>query len=258
MAKAGFSKNILYYGLSQLPQVFSGLMVSVISTRILGPEYKGVYAIINNDMLLLGLLLNLGIQVSTPYFLASQKATPPEVVNLGLRHLFVNLLVIISTLWVAQLSVGLSSLLPDPAYLNISLIFIVLGFLLNYFNALLNAVFVGIKKIGIVNRGLLLSAIANAASFAALLAIHWFREIGLFEVLTTLLFTNFLSTLYWLWNYSRMFGWKSVNTKKVREVFAMMISFSLISYLSNLMNFLNYRLDFESSSPLPDRHLDSS
>lgn len=239
----GFSKNILYYGLSQLPQVLSGLVVSIISTRLLGPTFKGVYAIVNNDMLLLSLLLNLGIQVSTPYFLGSKKATPSEIVNLGLRHMLVNLVFICLVLLIAHASIGADQLVPDAAYLISSLAFIVLGFLMNYFNALLNAVFVGTKKIAIVNRGLLLSAMANGLCFLLLVVINLYREVGLTEVLITLLITNAISTGYWIWNFSLEFGWHRVDPGQLRSVFAMMISFSLISYVSNILNFLNYRLD---------------
>jgi O-antigen/teichoic acid export membrane protein len=83
----GISKNIFYNLISQVPQLLSGILVSILSTRILGPEGKGIFGIITYDIMFFGLLMGLGVNMAASFFIASKQTDAPKILGLGLYHL---------------------------------------------------------------------------------------------------------------------------------------------------------------------------
>ena len=237
------TKNIFYNLLSQLPQVFSGLVVSVLSTRILGPEGKGVFGIITYDILFLGLLLSLGVNMATGYFIASKKTTAPEILGLGIYHLLANSVLLTLFLASMYLSGNAEGLLPTDQSVVLIYAYIIGGFALNYVNSIVNAIFQGSKKFRYINRSFLLKAFSNLALFGGLYIYHLSTSVGLEAVILVSIALIVIQTMYWLVSYAIEFGQPPIMKGVLKQQFNLLLSFSLIGYFSNLLNFLNYRLD---------------
>lgn len=241
--RLNISKNIFYNLLSQLPQILSGLVVSILSTRILGPEGKGVFGILTYDLLLFGLIMNLGIQMATGYFISSKQTEPHKVLGMGIYHWLINL-VLLGSVFFVMLQVSPSNILiPEMENQWVPYAYVFASFGLNYMNTLFNAIFVGSKKFRFINQSLLLKALSSILLFSILYYFHLQNELGINEVMVATFLVIVLQSLFWLISYVKEIGIAPQMGRGVLAQVSMFLGFSLIGYFSNIMNFINYRLD---------------
>lgn len=229
--------------ISQVPQLFSGILVSILSTRILGPEGKGVFGIITYDIMFFGLLLGLGVNMAASFFIANKQTEAPKILGLGLYHLLLNTVALSLFLFGLHLVLPQNSIVPDNGNFGLVFLYIVAAFSLNYFMSMMSSVFYGNKKFKYLNRSLLLKAVINLLVFGSLYLMHLQSPLGIEAVIIASFLVIFIQSAYWLVAYIIEFGQWPILGKSVREQVALLLSFSIIGYFSNLLNFLNYRLD---------------
>ncbi|GEM_PF-381748 len=241
--RLNISKNIFYNLLSQLPQILSGLIVSIFSTRILGPEGKGVFGVLTSDILLFGLIMNLGIQMATGYFISSKQTEPRKILGVGIYHWMINLILLGGAFGVLYQIQPVNILIPRMGAQWLPYAYVFASFSLNYMNTLLNAIFIGSKKFRYINQSLILKAFSDIVFFSILYYLHLQSELGMQEVMGAFFLVIALQSLFWIISYMKEFGEAPQMNKGVIAQVSMLLGFSLIGYLSNLLNFLNYRLD---------------
>ena len=237
------TKNITYNILSQLPQVFAMVFVSILSTRILGPEGKGVFGLITYNILFAGLILNLGVHIASTYFIASKQTTPAKVLGLSIYQQLVNT----SLLAIFLLSLYFSShsdlVIPTDQSVKLILFYIIAAFGLGQMANFIKSIFQGKKRFKFINRSLLLKAISNIALFGGLYAFHLFSPVEIEAVILVSFAVTFINFCYWVISYIMEFGEKPDLSSGVFDQIKLLFSFSLLGYFSALLNFLNYRLD---------------
>ena len=239
----GISKNIFYNLISQVPQLLSGILVSILSTRILGPEGKGIFGIITYDIMFFGLLMGLGVNMAASFFIASKQTDAPKILGLGLYHLILNTTALALFLFGLHLAWPQNSIVPSNDSFSLVFIYVIVAFALNYFMSTMSSVFYGSKKFKYLNRSLIIKAIVNLSVFGCLYWIHLQSPLGIDAVILASLLVIIIQSIYWLVAYIIEFGAWPVLGKSVREQITLLLSFSIIGYFSNLLNFLNYRLD---------------
>lgn len=237
------SKNVFYTLLSQVPQFAGSVFVSILSTRILGPEGKGAYSILFYEAVFIGFLLNLGINLSATYFISSKRITADRILGIGCYHLALNV-VLVGAFFAGAWYTGMHHVFFPKGYFSpFFLIYLAGTFGLGYINSLFSAIFQGQKNFRRVNQSILLKAGLNTLLFLALYITHQWQPVSLEVVLLCLLVVNVCETAYWVVFYSRESGAWPTFGKGMAADMQMMLSFALIGYLSNLLNFFNYRLD---------------
>lgn len=237
------SKNVFYTLLSQLPQFAGSVLVSILSTRILGPEGKGAYSILFYEAVLIGFVLNLGINLSATYFISSKRITADRILGIGSYHIALNLALLAVFFAGAWYSGTYPALFPEGYLSPFFIVYLAGSFGLGYINSLFSAIFQGQKNFRRVNQSILVKAALNTLLFLALYIIHQWHPVSLEVVLLCLLVVNASETIYWVVFYAREFGLWPAFGKGMAADMQMMLSFAMIGYFSNLLNFFNYRLD---------------
>jgi len=181
------SKNVFYTLLSQVPQFAGSVLVSILSTRILGPEGKGAYSILFYEATFIALLLNLGINFSAVYFISSKRITAARILGIGSYHILLNF-ALLAAFFAAFWYTGAYPLLFPKGHINTFFLFYLVGsFGLAYVNNLFSAIYQGSKQFRRVNQSILLKAVLNTLVFAALYLVYLRQPVTLETVLWCLL-----------------------------------------------------------------------
>src|SRR5687768_6888834 len=72
-------RNMLYSGFAQIGALIAGIIMSVVLARSLGPEQRGIYAIIVASVALLSALVNFGLEPAFVYLAGKRKHTVQDL-----------------------------------------------------------------------------------------------------------------------------------------------------------------------------------
>lgn len=234
--KNAFVKDSFITLIRQITSIIIGVLLIVIIARGLGPELQGQYTLITVFPLLITMFLNLGLNISTVYFVSKGE--------INLNEAFTNNLVIGVILSGISVFVGLvfinlwgNQLFPEIHYKYLYLILITVPFIL--MNSFFQTIFQGIQNFKIFNTVLVITQLTNLA--LVILLVIWFK-IGLFGALISFLLGHVITFIFILWVF--LFKYKvTINKHSLLDpsYIKKSISYGLKSYLSNLVTFLNYR-----------------
>ena len=217
--------------------------MSILSTRILGPEGKGIFGIITYNILFAGLILNMGVHLASTYFIASKKTTPAKVLGLSIYQQLINTsLLTILLLGLVMAEFG-DLVIPTNESVGLIMFYMIGAFGLGQMANFIKSIFQGKKRFKYLNRSLFLKAVSNTLLFGGLYLYHTQIPVGIEEVIYVSIAVTIINFGYWVISYIVEFGEKPDLSPNVFGQIKLMFSFSFIGYLSALLNFLNYRLD---------------
>jgi len=229
-----FIKDVLITFSTQIVTVITGLAVSIVIARVLGPEGKGAYSLIILVPALLAFLGNLGVGISNVYFGGSRKYNWANLASNSLISALA-LGILLATAFLIYFFIFDPIFLREIEPQNILIATLVLPFslLITYFSQIL----LGqdrIKEFNLVNlaqQGTLLTLIAlflfaiKADILSAILA--WAIATLVASILSILLVRR---TTDIKWSF-------------YPQLFKDSVKFGIKGYLANVIQFFNYRLD---------------
>ncbi|MDX1702580.1 MAG: oligosaccharide flippase family protein, partial [Melioribacteraceae bacterium] len=127
-----FFKKIWITGSTSIVVTILAFVNNIIVTRALGPEGRGIYAVISNLILLLMLVFGEGIRRSNVILIGRKKDATRQLLTFTLKYSAVLIIIFIFILLIKPVY---DSLLP-----NISTLLLVLGFAVAFFTILWQAV----------------------------------------------------------------------------------------------------------------------
>lgn len=236
-----FVRNSLFTFLSRLYLFASSLAISIYVARVLGPEAKGVYALLMQFINLLSFLGALGIQSAVLYYLRSKQFSFEEAAGNGLLVCLISSAVLLSVLVAARpfvsavLLQGVSPFLFSMALLAIPLLLLArLG----------TGLLLGRGWIGRYNLFEMLQATLGVICFGLLVV--W-KGGGLSGALKAYVIGLLLTVfLYGLQHRRGWWGIVSPSMKVTRRL----LLYGTSMFLAHLFLLLNYRIDFFFSTIL--------
>jgi len=222
----------------QVTSIIIGLLLVVILARTLGPELQGFYTTITLFALILNMIFNFGINISTVYYVSKKE--------IQIEQAFYNNLLVGIVLGVFGIVGGGgylllfgSSTFPDIPLPLLYMILLTVPFII--INSFFQTIFQGIQNFKIFNTVLIVTQFSNLFMVVVLVV---FLNLSITGALLAFFLGHFLTTLYIL--YVLFFKYKIKITRKSsvdRVYLKKSFTYGFKSYLSNLFTFLNYRLD---------------
>ncbi len=238
-------RGIIFTFLSQVPTLLLYFVSSTFMTRMLGEEGRGSYALLQNQITLLSMLFGLSMPLGITYFTAKSEGIPQQVVRIAATGFLFNLICIPVCLLVIFCNSGFRHIFlpPDATHWGY-FIFLVVAILCSLINGSVSSILLGLKKFRVLNRLNILSAALNAVGFSLL---YWGRgsfpiQHALPLILGISLACILVMTTIWCVVYIRQVGILPLPTWDW-AIIRPFLSFVLISYLSDLINLINYRFD---------------
>lgn len=219
---------------AQIIAVIFGIITAIIIARILGPEGKGIYTLVILIPSMLVLLGNLGIGIANTYFGGSKKYNWDELASIS----FISSLLLGITLSIIFLTYYF---IVHPIFLSeIKTQCIVLAAMtvpFNLFTTYFQCILMGQKRFLEYN---LVNVLQNGVLVILVIIVLFFLERGISEVILTWLIATIITTAF-----SFFFVRKTTSVKWVFSypIFKALLKFGSIGYLSNIITFLNYRID---------------
>jgi O-antigen/teichoic acid export membrane protein len=238
-------RGIFYTFLTQAPTLVLYFLASIFMTRVLGDEGRGAYALLQNQVVLITLLLGLNFGFSITYFTAKDRGDPSRMVRIGASVFLFNLVLTPLILALLFWDNGLhQTFLPDQADHWGYMLYLFVAVLCAQASAWIGAIMLARKKFRVINRMSLLSAALGTVGYCLL---YWFGNSGdpghaLALVLGIAAATATLTLIVWCLIYVREVGIFPTPTwdwALLRPV----LGFSMIGYLGGIINMINYRFD---------------
>jgi O-antigen/teichoic acid export membrane protein len=238
-------KNASYLLSAQVLNLVIGFISSIYSTRLLGPEGRGMSAIFNNGLTFIILFFSITISSSVVYFVNSGKLKLENLLSsLLLFSLFSTALVFLSLVILKQ--IGYLGLTLPEGYQTYPYILLI-TFL--YFNKLVNTILVAImtaqKEFKYQSMLFLVPGIV-AASVYICVFYFWFElSVYAFElvvaVTSAMIVINLVMTIS---VYAKVIGRKPAREMITWNEFKEVLTFSLFLHVGNVLNFLIMRMDY--------------
>ena len=237
------ANNILRQFFTQVLGLFVGFFISIITSRILGVEGRGDFALIINTSSFITLLLGFSLGSVIVYVVSSEK--------LDLRRTLNTLFIIILMLFLVCFT--LFFLIPIPEF-NVlipknqdpffSKAFLLILFVTSLFSALFNSV---------LNGKQLFRQTQNQYFWIASITLSLYFILFYFKK-NTIIDVKYFLIFYVIVNSMPVIGAFFLYVKYVRPTFKLvfldrnqlkyLLNFSFLAYVANILQFLSYRMDF--------------
>lgn len=218
---------------------------STLLTRLLGDVGRGEYALLTNQVALLAMLMSLNVGFGITYFTSRVGHATKDIVGTAATMFCINLVLVPLILWGFTHAPRLTDLLM-PAQRTSALYwgFVYFSIVLSLLNTSIAGVLLGLKRfkiinwMGVVNAGL--SAVALLVLFVTRGSILSPDILPMVLLVSTVAMA--LNTATWVVLYIvevrlppiPILAW---------SVLRPILAFSLVGYMSNLINLINYRFD---------------
>lgn len=231
------SKNSVITFSSQILVFILALVISIILARALGPKGKGICTLIiliPTVMLKLG---SLGIEDANVYFTGSKKYKIEDIVsNSLLSSILLGLILFLLFFNIYYLDI-FQNFLKSNQLNDIYLWFAVLAVPFSLLSGYLRSILLGKEEIMIYNKINILQIVFDLIMIVILLLI--FKQ-GIFGVIIAYLLTSIFIALLVI-SFIKKFT--KINISYNGKLFKDTINYGIKAYFSNLITFLNYRLD---------------
>lgn len=239
------NRNAFYSFIIQVPVLVLNLAASIFITRVLGAGGRGVYALAQNDVQLFGLVLSFSLNAGIVYYVAKKAIDPARLAGIALLFLVSGLILLFLFLAPSHLLGWHYYPIPDGVSGRFFTAYYCVSFFLGIFNALATAFFHGQSRFRVINGMTLFAAVTNLGLFAVVFLLQQ-RGLGSFGVRELLLLglgPLLLNSGLWLFFYIRYIGAFPSFAFRFREHIRPLLGFVLTGHLSNLINFISYRVD---------------
>lgn len=231
-----FAKNILITTGARCLQLIVGVGTSIIAARSLGSEGRGIYALAILFPAMLVAFTEFGIGPASVYYLGKETYTPKEIfgANLMLSLLISAAAIVIGTILVIGFGDTIFPNIPHK-YLLFVLLQVPFAFALN----VCSYVLLGLQRLGTYNIAQLLAS----SLFLAVLAFFWLwgrLTVGTAIMAQTL--SSMTACVIVLWQTHKISA--GIRICLPRAMVRDLLSFGIRNYLSTVLSFLKYRLNF--------------
>ncbi|MCO5274550.1 MAG: oligosaccharide flippase family protein [Flavobacteriales bacterium] len=238
-------RGIFYTFLTQVPTLLLFFVASTLMTRSLGDEGRGEFALFQNLVALVTMVLGFSLNFGTTYFTAKDQGDPTRMVRVCTSLLMVNLIAVPLLFLVVFSNSRLQRVfLPANTMHWAYLLYLVVLVLLTQVNNFINSILLGLKKFQIINRMSIFTAAISAIGYTSLYFLQdrldqtWLLPVVLSLHLSYIL----INTIFWVYSYIRVVGIRPRPTWSwaiIRPV----LTFVLVAYVANSMNLVNYRFN---------------
>jgi O-antigen/teichoic acid export membrane protein len=233
--------------MTSVPSFVSASFIGILIARMLGDEGKGALGLISFNIEMFVLILGLSIGTAITYFLSNQKISSGKVYSMSLSILAFGSAVVVASYFIANL-LDLNIIIYSKKYFSNS---VIIYFFTLYFITVLKQMLIaflqGFQKIDWINRSSLITAVlAPLFIFPYYLYVAYEFSIVNFEIIVlTLTLISFLTALPLLYFCLKVISQENIKLEKFgwKDSLLPFVKFSFIGHLSNLVNFLNYRID---------------
>lgn len=240
-------KNLVSSVLTQAPLFVLGIVTGIFSTRILGDEAKGVFALFQANTQLFVLIFSLGIQTGIVYFISSGKIKKELVAGMSFTIFGISCVALLILLFTSQLFGFAHWFLPKNFTSNLYLISLFILFALTFINSILSGFFQAYSKFVLLNWISITNSIFNTLLFTGL---FFFLKNKTLDDADRLNYVLALSVIALLMNTSILFFFqlKRIHIKfdfhfTLRNHIKPFILYNTSIYIGVFVNFFNYRLD---------------
>jgi O-antigen/teichoic acid export membrane protein len=234
------------YGL-QILNVFFSFFMSIALARILGANERGLLVIFLTSSSFLSSILEFCLGSAITYFIASNKFDISRTFTTVIYWtLFTLLLIITLTFFIPNLNLQ-QFIYGQKDNITFSLKFyFILVVVLSVFNALMSAIFIGMKNFKLINYLSLGPLILSTLFYSILLYLKYYQEKS-FITLDIIFITALILSLR---TFALVFFYFKKNPPGLTNMILSfneiksLFSLSLINYISNTVQFLTYKMDF--------------
>ncbi len=239
------NKSIFYTFLTQIPTQALGIVSGIFITRLLGPEGKGIYALFLADVNLFVLFFGLSINSAIVYFVNSEKINTHKVSGISfIIFLLGTIGSILAIIFMQKFGLSQSLLGIDESYKPLFVLVIV-----NIAVTLLNSIFGGflqafkafrpINQLAFFNSGL------NILFFGGVFYLSGINKFipSLTQIIGLSSFVLGLNCVFYLSAYLKYVKIMPSIDLSFKNDVKPFVKYMGTGHLSQLINFLNYRLD---------------
>ncbi|MCZ6704100.1 MAG: polysaccharide biosynthesis C-terminal domain-containing protein [Ignavibacteria bacterium] len=227
------SETILYQGLSNLINLFSGVIIA----RALGPGGRGLYAVILMIHVLLSTIVSMGIGNANIYHIGKKKYSLNVIYNNSVFFTIVAGFSTIGLVYILSYGFQFEKLIGLPRVYFLSISWLV-PFTL--FFSYLNSIFLGLHKIKIFNAINLSKSILFLVSVVCLVMLLQLDQIGILISLFVTEISICILSVYFYFQVDRG-GLKRIKWRP--EIFKDSMIFGFKGHLGTAIQILNYRMD---------------
>ena len=226
----GYKKNIASNFITQIITSALAFVVSVIVSRVLGPEGKGIVAYFLLFFTTIGQYGHLGITYATPYFSKKTEYNEKEVFNNNFSYILFMCLIISLILLVGR---SLEIIFTDYSYPMIILGVCTLTFTM--IAEFLSTFYIANERIIEVNR---VNLTSNLLKLFTILVLWLTSNLNLYTYLIVITLPLILNTIFLIRNLK-------INFKIIinKVLLSKEFKFGITIYLSTLFIFMNYKID---------------
>ncbi|WP_221566990.1 flippase [Alkalihalobacillus sp. TS-13] len=236
-ARNSFAKNSFITITRQFTSILLGMLLLIVLARFLGPSGQGQYTLVILLPQLLMTFLNLGVNTSTIYYVSRDEIDVDSAVKnnlyIGIFLSFVSILIgmVIALFFSDQFFEEAST-----TFLLLSLIALPFMFLNIYFQT----VFQGLQQFGVFNTILIITQLGTLF-FVSLFIIV--LDYGLTGAVVAFILGHLITTVSIVYILYAKFGFRYEKGVFNLAYFKKSVLFGLKAHISNVMSFLNYRID---------------
>ncbi|MEO0469610.1 MAG: oligosaccharide flippase family protein [Bacteroidota bacterium] len=238
-------KNAAILMLTRILTMGFALASSIFLTRILGPEWKGVFTKVGASVELLGLIVSFHISTSIIYFSASKKLSIGKVQGLSVFSLLIQITLILLTVGILYLSGNINLLLPEQYLGWILLAYFGARILVSRVQEIMGSFMRGATRFEDLFISNVLTAFLRLITWAALFvyakyAITTYSLGSLFLVDSVLMLIGLLLVLYF---FLKFFGIRPNFQLEWKQDVKPFFAYTMVGFMVIITNFLNKKID---------------
>ncbi len=231
-------RNIIRQFIFQLIGYAISFVISIITTRLLGSEGRGLLTILLSASSLTTLIIGFGFSSSLTYLIASGKYNLEKVISTVLNFILYIIILSLLTIWLLGVFTpdSIDKFIGQNSLILFSIL-IVFSFITTFIGSILNAKleFKLQQNIGLIVS--LITLVFYLLLYAYYNHITYSVFVNLYVLLSALPPLSYMLML-------RIRKFKTSLEVFDKIIFKAFISFSFTSYASNIFQFLSYKLDF--------------
>lgn len=241
------SKNLVSSVLTQVPLFILGIVTGVFSTRILGEEAKGVFALFQANTQLFVLIFSLGIQTGIVYFISSNKIKKELVAGMSLAIFSVSCIILAALLFFSKLFGFTHWFLPSEYTDGFYLACLFVLFMLTFINSILSGFYQAHSKFVLLNWISITNSILNTLLFSGLFLFLSNKSLDNTErlnyVLALTLIALTVNTCILLFYQKKRINIPVKFNFSIKNHIQPFLLYNTSIYIGVFVNFFNYRLD---------------
>ncbi|HRQ83860.1 MAG TPA: oligosaccharide flippase family protein [Flavobacteriales bacterium] len=238
-------RGIFYTFLTQVPTLLLFFVANTLMTRTLGDEGRGGFALFQNLVALITMMLGFSLNFGITYFTSKDQGDPTRMVRVCTSLLLVNLISVPLLFLFIFSHPGLHSiLLPASSTHWGYLVYLTVLVLLCQINNFINSIMLGLKRFKVINKMSIFTAALSATGYTLLYLLQDRLEPHTVLPVVLGLHLSYIlaNTLVWTFSYVRLVGIRPVPTWSW-AIIQPVLAFVLVAYASNLINLINYRFN---------------